>query len=192
MNDIGGGPGLNRGFTDELDARGTFSKAEAKRELGRLNRSELEGRLGLSQHKVEEILTRAEKKSKQKYRRLGPGDIHYKVFLGGLKVIKFSSAWIETLNVSPTPGAKFYPPIVSYIACLHGFLWICFNYSSSLQNAKINYVDFSCDDTSHKSLQIKAESVTQLCNKATSLPLLWPPSLQAESQVEKFNLIPPR
>ena len=91
MNDIGGGPGLNRGFTDELDARGTFNKSEAKRELGRLNRSELEGRLGLSQHKVEEILTRAEKKSKQKYRRLGPGDIHYKVFLGGLKVIKFSS-----------------------------------------------------------------------------------------------------
>ena len=91
MNDTGGGPGLNRGFTDELDARGTFNKAEAKRELGRLNRSELEGRLGLSQHKVEEILTRAEKKSKQKYRRLGPGDIHYKVFLGGLKVIKFSS-----------------------------------------------------------------------------------------------------
>ena len=62
----------------------------------------------------------------------------------------------------------------------------------SLQNAKINYVDFSCDDTSHKSLQIKAESVTQLCNKATSLPSLWPPSLQAESQVEKFNLIPAR
>ena len=38
VNDIGGGAGLNRGFTDELDARGTFSKAEAKRELGRLNR----------------------------------------------------------------------------------------------------------------------------------------------------------
>ena len=153
-----------------------------------LNRSELEGRLGLSQHKVEEILNRAEKKSKQKYHRLGPGDIHYKVFLGGLKVIEFSSMrglklWMSHRHLVE----KFYPsPIVSYIPCLHGFLWICFNHSSSLQNAKINYVDFSCDDTSHKSLQIKAESVTQLCNKATSLPSRWPPSLQAEAQVESL------
>ena len=88
-----------------------------------LNRSELEGRLGLSQHKVEEILNRAEKKSKQKYHRLGPGDIHYKVFLGGLKVIKFSSMRGLKLSMSHRHlVAKFYPPIVSYIPCLHGFL----------------------------------------------------------------------
>ena len=70
---------------DDIDARGTFNKEEARRELSRLNRGELEGRLGLSSHKVQDILNRAEKRSKRKYSDLKPGVIHYKVFLGGRK-----------------------------------------------------------------------------------------------------------
>ena len=72
---------------DDIDARGTFNKDEAGRELSRLNRGELEGRLGLSSHKVQEILNRAEKRSKRKYADLKPGVIHYKVFLGGRNII---------------------------------------------------------------------------------------------------------
>ena len=78
-----------RSFTDELDARGNFKKEEVRRELNRLNRYELEGTLGLSSHKVDEILNRAEKKSKQKIakrEKLQPGEIKYKVFLGNNKI----------------------------------------------------------------------------------------------------------
>ena len=74
-------PGAPAGF-DVLDARGTFDKHEARKELMRLNRSELEGNLGVSSHKVDEILNRAEKKSRQKYTKLPSGQIKYKVFLG--------------------------------------------------------------------------------------------------------------
>ena len=70
---------------DDIDARGTFNKEEARREFSRLSRGELEGRLGLSSHKVEDILNRAEKRSQRRHRDLKPGVIHYKVFLGGCR-----------------------------------------------------------------------------------------------------------
>ena len=87
----------SRSFTDELDARGTFKKEEVRRELRRLNRFELEGNLGLSSHKVDEILNRAEKKSKQKIakrEKLQPGEIKYKVFLGKTRnLLKLPHTW---------------------------------------------------------------------------------------------------
>ena len=36
----------------------------------------------IKSHKVEEILNRAEKKSRQNYPKFAKGEIHYKVFLG--------------------------------------------------------------------------------------------------------------
>lgn len=76
-----GPPGAKASFTDELDARGTFNKDEAKKEFSRMHRTELEGR-GLSVHKVGEILDRAEKRGKLTRKNFKAGVIHYKDFLG--------------------------------------------------------------------------------------------------------------
>ena len=76
-----GPPGAKASFTDELDARGTFNKEEARKEFSRMHRTELEGR-GLSVHKVGEILDRAEKRGKLTRKNFKAGVIHYKDFLG--------------------------------------------------------------------------------------------------------------
>ena len=47
-------------------SRGKFNKNEAKREFQRLNRTELEGRLGLSSHKVNEKMKKIIIKMKMK------------------------------------------------------------------------------------------------------------------------------
>jgi hypothetical protein len=76
------------GIHDEIDARGTFQRVEVARELRRLRRSELEGRLGISGHKVEEILRRAEQRTQEQQedgkKMVARGEIKYKVFLGEL------------------------------------------------------------------------------------------------------------
>ena len=49
-----------------------------------MSRTEIEGRLGLSTHKVDQILDRAEVRTNQMYRDLvrKKGEIHYNAFLG--------------------------------------------------------------------------------------------------------------
>ena len=49
-----------------------------------MSRTEMEGRLGLSTHKVDQILDRAEVRTNQMYRDLvrKKGEIHYNAFLG--------------------------------------------------------------------------------------------------------------
>ena len=81
------GSAARASFTDELDARGTFNKEEARKEFNRMHRTELEGR-GLSVHKVGEILDRAEKRGKLTRKNFIPGIIHYKDFLGKFPILK--------------------------------------------------------------------------------------------------------
>jgi len=101
VNDISA-PGVARSSAsvDTIDARGKFNKNEAKREFQRLNRTELEGRLGLSSHKVEEILNRAEKKSRQKYPKFAKGEIHYKVFLEVIQEYRLTTEQASTLKTA--------------------------------------------------------------------------------------------
>jgi len=101
VNDISA-PGVARisASVDTIDARGKFNKNEAKREFQRLNRTELEGRLGLSSHKVEEILNRAEKKSRQKYPKFAKGEIHYKVFLEVIQEYRLTTEQASTLKTA--------------------------------------------------------------------------------------------
>lgn len=74
---------------DETDAKGVFLKSELRSELRRMHRTELEGRLGLSSHKLDDILDRAEARTSQLYKHTIPqhlantkGTIHYNAFLG--------------------------------------------------------------------------------------------------------------
>ena len=73
---------------DVTDARGVFQRSELRSELQRMNRTEVEGRLGLSTHKVDDILRRAEVRTNQLYSHLvhRRGDIHYNAFLGKLNL----------------------------------------------------------------------------------------------------------
>ena len=68
---------------DVVDA-GVFQRSDLRSELRKMNRGEVEGRLGLSTHKVDAILNRAEIRTNQMYRNLvrKKGDIHYNAFLG--------------------------------------------------------------------------------------------------------------
>ena len=63
---------------------GVFQRSDLRSELRKMNRGEVEGRLGLSTHKVDAILNRAEVRTNQMYRNLvrKKGDIHYNAFLG--------------------------------------------------------------------------------------------------------------
>ena len=74
---------------DETDGKGVFLKSDLRRELRRMHRTELEGRLGLSSHKLEDILNRAEARTSHLYQHTIPqhlantkGTIHYNAFLG--------------------------------------------------------------------------------------------------------------
>ena len=49
---MGAGGGGKAAGVDELDAKGTFPKAEVRKELKRMNREELQDRLGISIQKV--------------------------------------------------------------------------------------------------------------------------------------------
>ena len=78
MRDVRDTPG-----GDVVDA-GVFQRSDLRSELRKMNRGEVEGRLGLSTHKVDAILNRAEVRTNQMYRNLvrKKGDIHYNAFLG--------------------------------------------------------------------------------------------------------------
>lgn len=71
--------------SDEIDT-GTFERREVSAYLHRLRWEELEGRLGISSHKVDEILRRAEHmtqyKARQNKKPIVKGVIKYKYFLG--------------------------------------------------------------------------------------------------------------
>lgn len=68
---------------DEIDARGTFLRSEVSKDLRKLGREELEGRLGISSHKVDEILRRAEVRTREMAgkKMVHKGEIKYKAFI---------------------------------------------------------------------------------------------------------------
>ncbi len=58
---------------DTIDARGTFDRSQVEKELRHMQRSELEDNLGISMHKIKDILRRADVHRN--------GEIEYKQFL---------------------------------------------------------------------------------------------------------------
>lgn len=68
---------------DVIDSRGTFLRTEVRKELRKLGRTELEGRLGISSHKLDEILRRAEVRTKEMAgkKMVHKGEIKYKAFI---------------------------------------------------------------------------------------------------------------
>lgn len=88
-------------MTDELDARGTFQKNEVRRELKRLNKTEIEGRLGISINKIDEILQRAERVTKARSkgkRKLQEGEIKYKAFIDVVREYRLNTEQETTLR----------------------------------------------------------------------------------------------
>ena len=67
-----------------------------------MHRTELEGRLGLSSHKLDDILDRAEARTSQLYKHTIPqhlvntkGTIHYNAFLGKLVKVISTKLWMR-------------------------------------------------------------------------------------------------
>eukprot|EP00092_Neocalanus_flemingeri_P002773 GFUD01002970.1.p1 GENE.GFUD01002970.1~~GFUD01002970.1.p1 ORF type:complete len:434 (-),score=114.84 GFUD01002970.1:63-1364(-) len=87
-------------FEDELDSRGTFQKAEVRKELRRLNRLELEGRLGISYNKVEDLLDRAERKTvvMDRKNKVQKGEIKYKAFMEVVRDYRLTTEQESTLK----------------------------------------------------------------------------------------------
>jgi len=84
---------------DVLDARGTFNRDEVKKELRRLSRQELEGKLGISTNKVEDILGRSERKTARvRGGEHKPGQIDYKIFLEVVSHYRLTSEQATTLS----------------------------------------------------------------------------------------------
>jgi len=81
---------------DEIDARGTFLKAEVRKELKKMNRLELEGRLGITSNKVDELLDRAERKT-MKMNRV-KGEIKYKAFMEVVREYRLTTEQESTLK----------------------------------------------------------------------------------------------
>ena len=75
------------GGQDEIDAKGVFDRAEVSKKLRNLRTSELEGRLGVTFSKVDDVLRRAERRTQQMAktstdRQNLKGKVKYKAFLG--------------------------------------------------------------------------------------------------------------
>jgi len=86
---------------DELDARGTFQKSEVRRELNKLNRMELEGRLGITPNKVDDILQRSERLSRMRNKgkeKLQDGEIKYKAFIEVVRAYRLNTEQETTLR----------------------------------------------------------------------------------------------
>lgn len=94
--------GKTRAFADidEIDSRGTFQKAEVSKELKRMNRLELEGRLGITSNKVDDLLERAERRTvamstKHKAQK---GEIKYKAFMEVVREYRLTTEQESTLK----------------------------------------------------------------------------------------------
>jgi len=90
-----------RKFVDELDSRGTFQKTEVRTELKRLSRLELEGRLGVSANKVEDLLDRAERRTADMDRssnKVQKGEIKYKAFIEVLREYRMTTEQESTIK----------------------------------------------------------------------------------------------
>jgi len=85
---------------DEIDSRGTFQKAEVSKELKKMSRLELEGRLGITSNKVEDLLERAERRTaamstKNKRQK---GEIKYKAFMEVVRDYRLTTEQESTLK----------------------------------------------------------------------------------------------
>jgi len=79
---------------DEIDARGTFQKAEVRKELKKMSRLELEGKLGVTSNKLDELLDRAERKTQHRQK----GEIKYKAFMEVVREYRLNTEQESTLE----------------------------------------------------------------------------------------------
>lgn len=85
---------------DELDSRGTFQRAEVSKELKKMRREELEGKLGITYTKIDELLERAERRTKmmKSKKHSGKGEIEYKAFLEIVQDYRLTTEQESTLE----------------------------------------------------------------------------------------------
>jgi len=107
------------GGQDEIDAKGVFDRAEVSKKLRNLRTSELEGRLGVTFSKVDDVLRRAERRTQQMAktstdRRNLKGKVKYKAFLEVIREYRLNTeqegrvkaavrvfAYVEEFTCSP-------------------------------------------------------------------------------------------
>jgi len=85
---------------DEIDSRGTFQKAEVSKELKKMSRLELEGRLGITSNKVEDLLERAEIRTRamSTKNKTQKGEIKYKAFMEVVRDYRLTTEQESTLK----------------------------------------------------------------------------------------------